>query len=167
RSISPSRRCYARARRALPYFGQTTGLGIGRSMRRWPGSNQLSAVSLVWPAEARLPSAAAMTSRIGADSMKLGAAADTVGPKSSPPLARKSVVPTVSVASSAIGCPSERRSSMASAPPSQRARAQLDRRQPVVERQRLEERAVGELARRQIGAQPTAVGQPDVGVRGR
>ena len=48
----------------------------------------------------------------------------------------------------------------------ERARGQLQRRQPIVERQRLEERAVGQLARRQIGAQPAAVGQPDVGVGG-
>ena len=133
-----------------------------------------------------------MTSRTGSDSTKLGGAADTVGPKSSPPFARKSVVPTVSVASSAIGCRRRATDSMAIAPPAQRARArmpdtdrmplscaklrarsslerarrQLQRRQPIVERQRLEQRAVGQFARGQIGAQPAAVGQPDVGVRG-
>ena len=116
----------------------------------------------------------------------------TVGPKSSPPLARKSVVPMMSLASSAIGLPSSRRSSTAMVPPSQcdtranardredalvvreiareqileRARRQRQRRQAIVERQRFEERAIGQLARRQVGTQPAAVGQPDVGVRG-
>ena len=40
----------------------------------------------------------------------------------------------------------------------------VDEREPVVERHRLEQRAVGERARRQVGAQAAAVGHRDLGV---
>ena len=43
----------------------------------------------------------------------------------------------------------------------------LDDREPVVERHRLEQRAVGQLAGREIGAQAAAVGQRDLGVGAR